>query len=207
MQGLNPSSAEVKRTLDRIFARPEFVTDERTLLDDFLEWLGETVDLEANTGALNSVADLLVNVLVLVLALVFAWLVFRLAKEHAHRLRGRRSRVSDANSQIRQRVRELYAAAAQARAAGNTKLAIQLGLFALVTGLGARGAFKYRDAWTYREILAHGQPHEAAARLLNELVADLEAKEFGAEPVSEQDLDRLEGLCVEHLSGYLEPIL
>ncbi|MFT5285266.1 MAG: hypothetical protein ACI8TQ_001428 [Planctomycetota bacterium] len=204
MQQGSPDPAEVERALARVFSRPEFEKDERTLLDDFFEWISDTFDFEGSTEGMEGIVNVLMNVLLVLLAAALIWLVMRFALEYARNRASTRRTAALPGNLIQERVRELHAAARAARADGNAKLAIQLGLFALVTGLGARGAFEYRDVWTYREILSNGNPKESAFILLNELVNELEAKEFGEEPISEHDLDQLDSLCVEHLSGFLE---
>ena len=68
-----------------------------------------------------------------------------------------------------------------------------------MVGLGARGDVGFREAWTNRELLRRGRPKESARRLLEELVDELEGKEYGREEITTADLVRLEDLCSTHL--------
>ena len=74
-------------------------------------------------------------------------------------------------------------------------------VLALVLGLGSRGDLEFRDAWTYRELLARGRPSPEANGVLGPLVEELEAKEFGHASIALDDLDRLEGLCRRYLGA------
>ena len=195
---------EVERVVERVYARPEFTKDERTLMDDILEWISEQFDVDVDPSAAGGLLDGGMRVVLFLIGIALAWLLLRFARDF---LRQRSKLRSDAQAEklaVHNRVRELYRGALQARAAGDFRLAVRLGLFALVTGLGMKGSLEYRDAWTYREILKRGLPDASVSGLLAELIEELEAKEFGEMPVTEADLDRLEALCSEHMGAVLE---
>ncbi len=197
-------STEIDRALDRVFARPEFGEEERTLFDEFLDWLSESLDLDVDPGTVGGALDGGMRIALVLLAVGLLWLIVRAARGYVlQRMSQHSDRVAERLA-VHKRVRELYAGALRAREAGDFRLAVRLGLFALVTGLGMNGALEYRDAWTYREILRNGAPDESISELLGGLVEELEAKEFGDARVALEDLDRLEELCQAHLSEVLE---
>ena len=195
---------EIERVVERVYARPEFAEEERTLMDDFLEWFSEQFDVDVDPSAASGLLDGGMRFVLLLIGIALAWLLFRFARDYLRQRSKVRTSALAEKLAIHNRVRELYRGALQARAAGDYPLAVRLGLFALVTGLGMNGALEYRDAWTYREILKRGLPDVSLLRLLGDLVDQLEAKEFGEEPVSEADLDQLEALCAEHMGAVLE---
>ncbi|HED66488.1 MAG TPA: hypothetical protein ENJ09_13160 [Planctomycetes bacterium] len=102
-----------------------------------------------------------------------------------------------------ERARELLARSREERSAGEYRSALGLSLLALVLALGGRGALEFQPAWTFRELLVRGRPRPGARRLLELLVSDLEAKEFGEDRIDERDLDRVESLCVRAIGGDL----
>lgn len=196
MQGLPDSSApvasdSVRDALQEVFARPEFDTGQSPVeraLDRFLSEVG---------GGASELSEVLVRLLPLVLALLLvAFVLARLRRRSA--LEHGEGGAVDEEDPARRAGRALEAARA-ARASGDARGALRLYCFALVVGLGASGALAFREAWTNRELLRRGAPGDGARRLLEELVGELEAKEYGREPVHESDLERLELLCREHL--------
>jgi hypothetical protein len=196
--------AEVERALERVFARPELSDQEPTLLERFLDWLRETVGFDRDPAQAAEAAGTLVNVLLVTLGVLLGLLVARLLVAR-FRLAAARRRARESELEAhRERVRGLFRAAREARAAGDLRLALRMALFALVAGLGETGALPYRDSWTYREIVHRGAAGTEAAELLERLVDELESKEYGAAPIEARDVDRLEDLCRRHLGGLLE---
>jgi len=197
-------TAEVERVVERVYARPEFTEDERTLMDDFMDWISEQFDLDVDPSAAGGLLDGGMRFVLVLIGIALVWLLLRFARDYMRQRSKLRTDALAEKLAVHTKVRELYRGSLRARAAGDYRLAVRLGLFALVTGLGMNGALEYRDAWTYREILKYGLPDVSILRLLSELVDQLEAKEFGDEPVSEADLDQLEALCREHMGAVLE---
>lgn len=196
MQGLGASidpvaSDSVRDALQEVFARPEFDTGQGPVeraLDRFLSEVG---------GGASELSAVLVQLLPLVLALLVAAFVLARLRRRSALERGE-GLAAQAEDPSRRAARALEEARA-ARAAGDARRALRLYCFALVVGLGASGALAFREAWTNRELLRRGAPGDRARRLLEELIGELEAKEYGREPVREGDLERLERLCREHL--------
>ncbi|MEW6074481.1 MAG: hypothetical protein AB1726_18035 [Planctomycetota bacterium] len=167
-----------------------------TVLERFGEWMSETFALPAvSEEALRLLLWILAG-LVLVLAVLLA---ARLVAPARRAARGDRGGEREPGPAAKARARALRREARQARAAGDLRTALRLSLFALVVGLGDRGDLAYRDAWTYRELLARGAPSGPARALLAPLVAELEAKGYGRVPATAADVDRLEALCTAHL--------
>ena len=172
--------------------------DRSSPLTELAEWIVEHLGFEA----VGRTWEVGLWILVTVLALVVASMLARTVAD-ALRRAGPGVPGEPSGAPVAERVRELRLAADRARAAGEYRLALRHQLFALILGLGGRGDLEYRDGWTNRELLRRGRPSDAASRLLAPLVDELEAKEFGDEPVLVQDVERLEALCVRHL-GHLE---
>ena len=196
--------AEVERALDRVFARPEFGDREETLLEKMFEWLGEFFDVDPDPTDAIDAAGTFINVVLVLVALALVTLIGRVLFQRYRLAAERRRQAAAEIDSHRERIRELFRASRAARADGDLRLALRLALFALVAGLGERGAIEYRDTWTYREILRHGDPGTSAATLLSGLVAELESKDFGNAPIEAGDVDRLEELCRTHLRTALE---
>ena len=120
----------------------------------------------------------------------------------------RRVRAPDAprsggDADRRERVRELLARAAGARGRGERQLALRLYFLALVVGLSQKGELEYREAWTYRELLERGQPSPRVLGELRPLQGELDRKLFGGGAISEEDLERVTGLCGRWLGAAL----
>jgi hypothetical protein len=196
-------AGEVRRALEDVLDAPRS-RDEPTLLEELLEWLDE---LASESGVSDTAVEI---TLWIVVGLVVVLLVLLLGQALSAALRAeRRPRDAadlDRGPSARERAARLRREALAAREAGDRRLALRLGFFALVVGLGARGNLRYRDAWTNRELLHRGRPGRAELLLLSPLVDDLEAKDFGREPVTDEDLDRLETLCTKHLGRLPEEV-
>jgi hypothetical protein len=193
-------AAEVRERIEAIMTSDEFV-DEPSMLEEFIDWLADSFDLP---GAPAGVVDSIPWIFLGLLASVLLYLVVRvivIAVRHSRSGSGVGERSPGPTA--RERASDLRRQARAARADGDLRLALRLDLFALMVGLGARGNLRYRDAWTNRELLRRGEPARATFQLLSPLVEELEAKDFGSEPTTLDDLDRLEALCDEHL-GALE---
>ncbi len=193
MRGLQSEGLDdraVRAVLEDVLARPEF-DDEPSQLEDFLRRL-ELPEFEG-LGLPGWLGPLLVGLLVALLVWKFV----------------RRAKTPDEPGESEQagpmtpaeRVRDLLERARVARTEGDLRLALRLFFFALVIGLSNRGDLRYRDAWTWRELLARGRPGTRVKGLLAELVTELEAKEFGRAPTSAADVERLESLCRQHLGS------
>lgn len=188
MQAQAPIPAErVVHELERVLAGREFRRS-NSLLEEFAEWLDRTI----SPGEIGLAAEALVWGALGLAAVLFLHALWRLRAR-----RGAPAIEAEAlpGPGVRERLSELLTLAARARAAGDLRLALRLFLFALIVGLGERGDLRYHGAWTNRELLRRGQPGPAARALLEPLVAELEAKEFGREPVTAADVERLAGLC------------
>jgi len=191
--------AEVAATVDDVLSRREF-QDERSMLEDFIEWLFERFDLGDGAAVFGEVVFWIVLGVLAGLAIFFG--VRFLAAGRSRRQR-RRAAAGSRGPSVGERIAVLRREAHAARAAGDLRLALRKNLFALVLGLGSRGDLEYRDAWTNRELLFRGRPAPAMRDLLASVVADLEPKEFGREEVRAEDVERLEQLCAKYL-GPLE---
>jgi len=175
-----------------VLARERF-QDERSILEDFLQAL-----FEEHPGGLATAGEVAARVLLGVLIALVLYALYRLVRA---RLAARRGDGPGGATAVRETASaRLFADARAARARGELRLALRLAFLALVVGLGERGDLRYHDAWTYREILRRGRPGRAAHEVLAPLVRELEAKEFGRELPSEDDVDRLEALCRRHLA-------
>jgi len=191
----------VRRALDDVLAGAEFRAAEPSLLERFVRWLFERFDFEPDPASLAFASKLVVNLLLAVLALVLVVVLVRVVRAVVRERRARGGGPADDPHALRRRVAELLARAREAKERGDLRLALRLTLFALIVGLGERGDLDYRDAWTNRELLTEGRPSAEATRVLEPLVLELEAKEFGTEPIEPADLARVEGLCERWLGG------
>jgi len=193
MQTPGAVSAEaVREELLRVLARGEFQR-QKNLLEEVLEWLLPRLESEeiAVVGA----------VLRWVLLFALALAVMLLVQRWMRALRVRRAELEveprAVPVDLEARLVELLARAQEARERGDLRLALRHLFLALFLALGGRGDLDYRDAWTNRELLRRGKPSRATRALLEPLVRELEAKEFGRAAVSAADVDRLEALLSE----------
>ena len=190
----------VREGIDAILDRDEF-NDEPTMLDEFLEWIGELFE---GMGISAATAETVLWVFVTAMGLLFLTLVVWIIVSVVRQRRAARAPADAPRGPTsRERAAGLRLRAHEARAAGDLRLALRLDLFALMVGLGARGNLRYRDAWTNRELLRRGEPAKGTYELLAPLVEELEGKDFGSEETTSEDVDRLEALCTQHL-GALE---
>ncbi|MEQ1895642.1 MAG: hypothetical protein ABL998_24145 [Planctomycetota bacterium] len=183
----------VSEELARVLARAEF-HEQESLLQQFLRWLGGHFGGER--------ANELASVLITALLVFLLFLLLRALRNSARRRQGLElgSAAVGASMSPAQRLLELKAAADQARAAGDARLALRLLFEALLIALGGRGDFEFRPAWTNRELVRRGRHAPGALTLLDELVRELEPKEFGRARVEPGDLARLEKLLEPHLT-------
>jgi hypothetical protein len=105
----------------------------------------------------------------------------------------------DAIDARKRRVAELRRRAGEAETAGDHAQALRMYFWALVVGLGERGALEYRDAWTNGELLERGAPRAEVERVLRPLVPELDRKTFGRVPADADDVRRMSALCDEML--------
>jgi len=183
----------VAKALEEVLARGEFQGDHSLLGDhvgNLFSGFGE---------GLAETSEVMVRLFPVLLVLLFAYLLFRAKREGRAVVAPGRSGSSAPG--MRERVSRLVSEARSARAAGDLRRSLRLFCSALVVGLGASGDVSYREAWTNRELLRRGQPKAAARRLLEELVRELEGKEYGREEITAADLEHLEELCAVHLEG------
>ncbi len=186
---------EVREALEGVLRRR---TDEPpSLLDRVLEWLGDVLGAEGS----RAVGEVVLWIVLVVLAVLLVVFLVRIARDGWNPTARLELETAAAGPTVAERVALLRAEAAQARARGEHRLALRKLFFALVLGLGSRGDLEFRDAWTYHELLARGRVTRARDALLAPLVNELEAKEFGDEPVHPADLERLEELCDRHLGA------
>jgi hypothetical protein len=187
---------EVTAAAQRIAARYENAAQE-SMLERFVRWLAERLSFSGgvDVGSVTMIVlwSLVGALIVLGLVIFVRWSLRRRAVEVEERKAG---------PTLADRLLVLRREAAEARARGDLRRALRLQLFALVLGLGARGELEYRDAWTNRELLRRGRPKADTLAFLASLVDELEAKEFGRVPITEEDVARLEGL-VERAVGPL----
>jgi len=182
----------VRRALEEVLARGEF-SREKPWLQRLFDRIFDGVDLPG-FGAPAGIAFAAVLGLAALVLLFFV--VRRLARDV--RAQGGAAQQAPDRAQtddVRARVAQLLREARAARERGDLTLALRLCFFALVVGLGRRGALEYRAAWTLRELLARGQPAPEVAAMLTPLTVELEGKSFGREPTRLADVERLEELC------------
>lgn len=179
---------EITAAAQRIAARYENAGRE-SMLERFARWIAERLSFSGGVDVGN------VTVIVL-WSLVGVLVVLGLVAFVRWSLRRSRAEVEErkAGPTLADRLLALRREAADARARGDLRRALRLQLFALVLGLGARGELEYRDAWTNRELLRRGRPKADTLAFLASLVDELEAKEFGRAPITEEDVARLERL-------------
>ncbi len=178
----------VRETLAHVLQRREFQS-EKSLLESILEWLLPRLGPER--------ISFLGELLTWLLAALLLFLVLRLAWQLLRRPRAAPEAPLPAGpppAELVRRLTSLERAAEHARAAGELRLALRLYFLALLLALGGRGDLVYRDSWTNRELLRRGNPSPAVRGVLEELVRELEGKDFGRDEVREQDLERLAGL-------------
>ena len=191
-------SERVRRELDRILASDEFSTQE-SLAEEGLDWILRRLG-GAELSAASRILFWVFATLVVVLLSILTWKLVRIAL-------GARERSAGASAapslSVRDRVRDLRLQARAALRDEDERRALRLLLFALVIGLGERGDLRFRDSWTNREILWRGHPRPEVRATLELVVGEMEAKEYGGEPVSRADVERLDALCEHHL-GPLE---
>lgn len=193
------SGEEVTVAVTDVLSRREF-QKERSMLEDFLEWLFDRLELGQGAEALG---EILFWLLIGTLAGLTIYFGIRFLAAGRIRRRKLRDAAERGGPTVGQRVELLRREAADARAGGDLRLALRKNLFALVLGLGSRGDLDYRDAWTNRELLFRGRPAPKMRDMLASVVTELEPKEFGREPVLDQDVDHIEELCRRYL-GALE---
>ena len=194
----DPAAPELVRDeIARILNRPEFGGEKsiyEELFDDVAAWF------ERSAGAESS--ERVVWAFTLAVALGFVlWVGFRIARQIGAERRSREVGADPAARVDPGRVAELERRAQAARAAGDLRGALRLYWYALVYGLGECGNLSYRDAWTNRELLERGRPDAAARALLEPLLSDIEAKEFGRVPPTDADVERVARLCERALGG------
>lgn len=196
MQGAPGATAEeVEVALQEVLARegiPEAPPGSNPLLD-WLRSLLEDSGLDGDTVYWLGVG---------LLAVLTVLLVLRLALRSSRADRTRRSVPELLRSR---RIQELLEEAATADSQGDLRLALRLYFQALVVGLGESGELDYRAAWTLREIMERGQPRPNVRRLLEEVLAQVEPRSFGATPTDRGDVDQLRDLCAQHLDAAPAP--
>ena len=191
--GAAPTDAEIDAALERVLAGPAF-HEEESAFARFFEWVRDWLSFEGASSGLK----LLYWIVLITAALLLVALIVRGIRA------GWRARATPGATGVaedpRERALDLCRAAADARRAGDLRLALRLYVAAVVLGLGQRGEVEVRDAWTNRELLARGAPGPRALELLLPLVRELEPAEFGRAAVRESDVERLERVCDELLA-------
>jgi uncharacterized membrane protein len=188
----------VRLALEHAFARTK---PESHALRDFLmqklgnvlEWLKNALGL--GHGVFGSAFSWLVLAAIVIALVVLAVRVLPFVR----RDRSSATDAGDASDARERRVAELRRRAGEAEAGGDHAQALRLYFWALVVGLGERGALEYRDAWTNRELLERGAPRAEVERVLRPLVPELDRKTFGRVPADADDVRRLSELCDEML--------
>ena len=191
------TAAEVRGAVDDVLARREF-QEERSMLEDFLEWLQARLDMGQGSRVLG---EILFWLLLTVLAALTIYLGGRFLAAGRQRRRQRDAAAGAHGPDVAQRVGQLRREAEQALASGELRLALRKNLFALILGLGGRGDLEYRDAWTNRELFERGETGAEVARTLRPLVGELDAMSFGRVPVTRDDVRRFETLGERLLGG------
>lgn len=197
---MQASRGQVTDTLDEIFAHPDFA-DRSSFFDPIGKWIGDLLDsIGFELSSPVSMAGVLYGLLAIaVISLLVLLFIYR--KSFGWGRSGHFDSDVSLEEQIRNRVAELRAEAAEARQRGELVLALRLYFFALVVGLGEQGELAYNDAWTNRELLERGQPTSKVARSLRPLVGELDSMSFGDRRVTDVEVDRFEGLCRTWLGG------
>jgi len=160
----------------------------------FTRWL-ERLDLDSRfsdwVGAGNLPWHYLLYAVAAIVVLVLLWLLVREIDL------GRRRASSGAGPAggVRERVEELLSRARAARLAGERLGALRLYFAAYVVGLSRRGDLEFRESWTNQELVARGAHSLELRESLAPLVRELDGLVYGGRAVSDEHLDRLEGLC------------
>lgn len=189
---IQASAEHVHAELERVLARSEF-QEQKSLLEELLERILPHLGSEH----VSAIGEVLRWALVSALIAVVVVLALRLVQRTLE-LRGERGLAPEGRDATPgKRVAALLARARAARAAGDLRLALRHYLVALLSAFGGSGDLEYRATWTHRELLRRGRPSPEARALLEALVGELEAKEFGRAGVEAADLDRLEALLLE----------
>jgi hypothetical protein len=188
---MQATAEHVHAELERVLARGEF-QEEKSLLEELLERILPRLEPEHVSLIGDALRWLLVSALIAVVVVLALRLVQRLLGR-----RGSRELAADGgDAGPETRVAALLARARAARAAGDLRLALRHYLVAVLQAFGGSGELEYRPTWTHRELLRRGRPSAEARALLETLVGELEAKEFGRAGVEPSDLDRLEELLL-----------
>lgn len=184
----------VAEELERVLARAEF-HEQESLLEQFFDWLGAHVGGEGMAGELQGVV-----ITVLLIGLVALILLALRRSARARRGFEAVGSAPAASASLATRLFGLQEAAQRARTAGDARLALRLLFEALLLALGGRGDLEFRPAWTNRELVRRGRHAPGARVLLDQLVRELEPKEFGSARVEPGDLARLDELLAPHLA-------
>lgn len=193
--------ATIRRVVDEVLSKPDYqpVRPEppswlAERWAEFLQWLSEHLGIAPGVGG-----NVVLYVLYGAIALLLVWILVTFARRA---LANRGGDAAEEPARVRAaRVKDLLARSRAARARGDFAEALRFAFWALVVGLSERGDLEYRDAWTNRELVERGKPRPDAARVLVPLVPELDAKSFGHVEALEEDVERLERLCREHLGG------
>lgn len=183
---------EVREALTGVLRRAEF-HDTPSLFEQFLDWLFP----DEGGGSLAEFQTVFVALLVVLLLWTLVRAVERLARRTPPE--GEGGTLAALAGSPSERLFRLREAAVRARAAGESRLALRLLFEALLLALGDRGDLEFRPAWTNRELVRRGRHATHVQELLEQLVRELEPKEFGRERVEEADLARLEELLAAQL--------
>ena len=196
IQGQVHDAETVRAELERVLARAEF-RQEKSLLQEFLEWLAQRL----GAPQLDFLGELVPWLFSIALAGGILFLLAQLWKVRRQATGDWTVAEETAGPSIHERIAGLLERARTARAAGDARLALRLYFLALLLALGGRGDLVFRDSWTNREHLRRGKPSRRARTVLEPLVRELEAKDFGDRPIGEADLERLETLVARHHGG------
>lgn len=184
---------DVTAALDEVLRRAEF-HETPSLFQRFLDWLlpdGSSIRLGELQG-----------VLLALFIVLFVWMLVSVFRGAARRraLAGEEFDPRAPGVAPELRAARLCDEAGRARAAGDLRLALRLLFEALIVAMDGRGDLEFRPAWTNRELVRRGRHTPAASALLEELVRELEPKEFGRERITEADLARLSALLEPYLA-------
>lgn len=194
---MRTSAERIEAGLAEVFGRREFLPEEDGWFSRFVR---EVLDGLSFGRASSSLTWILFTVF----GLVLGYALLRALRSYQPRAAAR----EDAEGagfgapSADERVRELARRSREARERGELVLALRLSFFALVVGLSRRGDLEYRDAWTNRELVQRGRAPAPVAGELATLVADLDAKTFGSEPVELADLEHLDALHARWLGEH-----
>jgi hypothetical protein len=194
----------VREVVDEALSHPPFPQEPGPagkLLEDFLEWFGDLfsgLGIEPSESVWEASVWVMWIAIVVVVVGYLCLLISRVISE------GRREKTEPELArelQILARVQELREEARQAEAAGEYTLALRLYFFALVIGLGQQGELEYKEAWTNRELLERGAPHQKILDVLGPLVHELDAHSFGERQTEEREVRHFAELCERMLVG------